>query len=428
VPVNVGYLVDGELPIPDGSSPLLLEIGASDRNTMDVEVLPRRGFEQAFLVTAEPLIDKYARGLTRSRRADKSEDRAEPMGQQHERGFILPLAISPAPASGHEVVLSPGHSDRRAFNGHKQSGVGNGTTTTSGSGELKAFNVGANAGCASLATLATKTGKQAASFGGWCSKKGLSQRYVWTVPLSQMLTWIGKQRVVDFVKIDAQGMDLEVVKSGGELLRSHVRRIGLEVVSDDCNVLYEHQPKCSAVTSALAELGFEPYTPVPCTPPIARGRANHYCELEILYVNTGLRLAEGAAFDADANATKVYLDHHRAHLNWCAGVYQIEEYHPMLARYKAGLAAGVPDARDANATMLAATAYGKMNVEYFSEAHPTGTPYAAGRPYLCPQSCFLNGHKKIPMHSAAANSTHMLGYTWPVVMLKHNKHMRCPWW
>ena len=25
-----------------------------------------------------------------------------------------------------------------------------------------------------------------------------------------MLTWIGKQRVVDFVKIDAQGMDLEV--------------------------------------------------------------------------------------------------------------------------------------------------------------------------------------------------------------------------
>ena len=179
VPVNVGYLVDGELPIPDGSSPLLLEIGASDRNTMDVEVLPRRGFEQAFLVTAEPLIDKYARGLTRSRRADKSEDRAEPMGQQHERGFILPLAISPAPASGHEVVLSPGHSDRRAFNGHKQSGVGNGTTTTSGSGELKAFNVGANAGCASLATLATKTGKQAASFGGWCAADGAAESGGW---------------------------------------------------------------------------------------------------------------------------------------------------------------------------------------------------------------------------------------------------------
>ncbi len=429
VPVNVGFLVDGELPIPEDSSPLLLEIGASDRNTMDVEVLPYPGFENAFLVTAEPLVDKYARGLTRSRRADKSEDRAEPLGQQHERGFILPIAVSPiaGAAGAQELQLTAGNVDRRANHGARHGGVA-ANATSSGKGELKAFNVGGNAGCASLATLASKTGKNAASFGSWCSKKGLSQRFVWTVPLAQILGWIGRERIVDFVKIDAQGMDLQVVRSGGALLRTNVRRLGLEVVADDCNVLYEAQPRCSEVTATLAALGFEPYTPVPCTPPINRGRPNHYCELEILFVNTALRQSEGAAFDANANATKVYTDHHKAHLNWCVGVYHPDEFKRLVGRLRTGLADAPPDGRDANATVLAATAYGKMNVEYFSEASPYGSTSSLGRPYLCPQACFLLGSKGLAYHSTGANATHMLGYSWPTVMLKQNKHMRCPWW
>ena len=49
---------------------------------------------------------------------------------------------------------------------------------------------------------------------------------MWSEPLEQVLRWI--DRPVDFVKIDAQGMDLEVVRSGGARLPS-VRRISMEV-------------------------------------------------------------------------------------------------------------------------------------------------------------------------------------------------------
>ena len=62
-PMQVGMLLDGALPIPVDATPILLEIGSSDRNTMDVEVLPK--IPNAFLVTAEPLIEKYSRALGR---------------------------------------------------------------------------------------------------------------------------------------------------------------------------------------------------------------------------------------------------------------------------------------------------------------------------------------------------------------------------
>ena len=41
----------------------IVEIGASDRNTLDQELLPRR--PDLFLITLEPVIDKYARALAR---------------------------------------------------------------------------------------------------------------------------------------------------------------------------------------------------------------------------------------------------------------------------------------------------------------------------------------------------------------------------
>ena len=97
-------------------------------------------------------------------------------------------------------------------------------------------------------------------------------------------------------------------------------------------------------------------------------------------------------------------------------------------------ARGAADARDVNATTIASAGAGAMAIEYLNAVHPSGVAQADGRPYLCPQSCFLMGAKLDehgrpkfgPLHSARANATHMLGYTWPVVM--RHKEMRCPWW
>ena len=69
VPVQVATLIDGRLPIPVGADKVFLEVGSSDRNTLDTELLPAH--PDGFLVTCEPLLDKYARAL--SRRAPQSE-------------------------------------------------------------------------------------------------------------------------------------------------------------------------------------------------------------------------------------------------------------------------------------------------------------------------------------------------------------------
>ena len=115
-PVQIAWLHDGYLPIPENSNLVFLEIGSSDRNTMDAELLPQ--LPNAFLVTAEPLLDKYARALGRRRPASRVHDALEPLGQHHDRGFVLPVAV--APISG------------------------------DGDGELREFRVGPNSGCSSL--------------------------------------------------------------------------------------------------------------------------------------------------------------------------------------------------------------------------------------------------------------------------------------
>ena len=137
-------------------------------------------------------------------------------------------------------------------------------------GQIRELKVGPNAGCSSLRL--PNRGRHGGAdrgkaFGAWCDTTGHGAwkkgRQVWAVPMRKLLEWIG--RPVDFVKVDAQGMDLEVFKSGGQML-SHVRRVQLEVISDDCKPVYQHQPTCSTVVEELRMLGFVPLTPLPCTP------------------------------------------------------------------------------------------------------------------------------------------------------------------
>ena len=79
---------DGSLAgVPEGAH-LVLEIGANTRNTLDRELLPQR--PDAFLITFEPLLDKYAALLARNSRPDTRAT----LGAHHPRGLVLPFAVS----------------------------------------------------------------------------------------------------------------------------------------------------------------------------------------------------------------------------------------------------------------------------------------------------------------------------------------------
>ena len=48
----------------------------------------------ALLVTCEPMLEKYARAIARRRNTSAVRDAAEPLGQHHDRGIVLPLAVA----------------------------------------------------------------------------------------------------------------------------------------------------------------------------------------------------------------------------------------------------------------------------------------------------------------------------------------------
>jgi hypothetical protein len=94
--VQVAQLVDGHFRIPSSLNitRLLVEIGCSNRNTMDTEELPKH--PDAFLFSFEPLVDKYAALLSRgdARYNRRAADMAVPLGHHHQRGIVLPIAVA----------------------------------------------------------------------------------------------------------------------------------------------------------------------------------------------------------------------------------------------------------------------------------------------------------------------------------------------
>ena len=246
--LQLAALEDGVLPIPSNFS-VAIEIGASDRNTLDAELLSTN--REYFVLALEPLVDKYARGLSRSRAW--MGDHFQPLGYHHERGIILPFAVADVPTGGASLKI----------------------------------NVGANAGCSSTLPLDRKSDRLK-----WCTQVK-ERRDVPAVPLEDVLGWLGPRRV-PFLKVDAQGVDLSAVLSARARL-AQIERFQLEVIADDCSGLYENQPKCTEVLARAAEVGFVPATDVFCTPRGAarsrRWRTTSWgCELEVVFVRKGLRM------------------------------------------------------------------------------------------------------------------------------------------
>ena len=129
-------------------------------------------------------------------------------------------------------------------------------------------------------------------------------------------------RSVDFIKVDAQGLDLQIIESAGSLL-DRVKGFSIEVRTDGCGPLYTGQPECSKVVQRAAELGFvlagdsAADAPPPCAPKFAlnpRYRATAFaCELEMLFVRPGTPVLDSL------------WQYHQLKLNGCDELYRNED-------------------------------------------------------------------------------------------------------
>ena len=84
----------------------------------------------------------------------------------------------------------------------------------------------------------------------------LETRRVPTVTLAVVLRdWLGGQPV-EFMHIDVQGAELDVLRSGGRHLARQVRSLMVEVPAPGCATLTKGAPNCSEVFAAIEELDF----------------------------------------------------------------------------------------------------------------------------------------------------------------------------
>ena len=184
---------DGSLLIPPRYSTVVLEIGANSRNTLD-QILDRNISSpnaHAFLLTFEPLLDKFATLLARNSRADVRTE----LGFHNARGIALPFAVSHVGRDGWADLKISGKMD----------------------------------GCASLLHVAANY------FSSHCTNTSgvLETRRVPAISLRRVLsTLIPSSRSVAFAKIDAQGADVALLRAAGAEALERIHAVQVEVVRD----------------------------------------------------------------------------------------------------------------------------------------------------------------------------------------------------
>ena len=176
-----------------------------------------------FLVSFEPLLDKYGQLLSFA----SHEQWFVNLGLQHPRALVLPYAVD-ACETGRAV-----------------------------------FHVTFVDGCSSLLqpTADFRERNRASSstaWPEWVERECAALKESRVVPCVSLQTvlgeWLGS-RPVARMKVDAQGMDLQVVKSAGALL-AQLRYVILEAQSPLAAPLYQGQVLCPEVLSSMRSLGF----------------------------------------------------------------------------------------------------------------------------------------------------------------------------
>lgn len=215
--------VHGKLELPSGIRSVIYEIGCSDRDTVDEKWIDY--FPRSYLISFEPLIEKYAALLARgnTRYHGDKLDRAVPLSHHHKRGIVLPLAVAPSVAP-------------------------NGLST---------MTIGAMAGCSSVMAVNRK-----AQWGHGC-KESIERRTVPTINVSAALALTTLP--ISLLKVDAQGLDFRLVRALSVRELQRIRSIDLEVRGTEwpgppprkqCEPLYEGQETCEEVVAYMASRGF----------------------------------------------------------------------------------------------------------------------------------------------------------------------------
>lgn len=213
-----------------GAAPalLFLEVGANaydlERNHLAVLLRDNAG---GFVISFEPLLDKYAGLLVKH---GGMADAAAKLGLHHRRGLALPFAVG-----------CPGNAPSAVLNVAKMDGCSSIRAPTEREG------------------FASRNGEEGGvSWSGWVETLCLNMNEQRTVPCVSLETVISDWlhgRAIARLKIDAQGSDLEVVRSAGSM-SDRVHFVTMEVVHDSAVALYEGQQKCSAVMREMRGLGF----------------------------------------------------------------------------------------------------------------------------------------------------------------------------
>jgi len=215
--VQAATLRNRVLVVPENTTDVILEIGCSDRNTADDEVLPTS--KHSFLLAFEPLLDKYALLLAKGthRYHGGAKDRAVPLGHHHQRGVILPLAVSQ-----HGGPLT--------------------------------FHVNEIAGCSGLKAVALEN--------HFACKHALETRHVPSISLEAALGLVPSHLPISLLKIDAEGVDFNVLATTPATVLRRVRHLHFEFHIGDadssglCPGLYAGLPRCEEILAHMSLVGF----------------------------------------------------------------------------------------------------------------------------------------------------------------------------
>ncbi|CAE7575529.1 unnamed protein product [Symbiodinium necroappetens] len=204
-----------------------LEVGANnfelERKDLDLLLSDRAG---GFLISFEPLLDKYGHLLSFRR-----DQYFVNLGLQHPRALALPYAVDACPMGQAVFHVTPVDGCSSLLVPAEQFQSRNQESLESGRG-----------------TSWPKWVEQECSV--------LKERRV--VPCVSLRTVLGdwlQGRPVARVKVDAQGMDLQVVRSAGDFV-TQLLFVKLEVQSLRAAPLYEGQVFCPEVLSSMKSLGF----------------------------------------------------------------------------------------------------------------------------------------------------------------------------
>jgi hypothetical protein len=200
-----------------------IEVGSNSRNMLRDDPSMTAAFAKgAVLLSFEPLLDKYAVLMSQY---GGTADTHRKLGFQHDRGLVFPFAVG-----------------------------------CEGSAE---FHVAHVDGCSSVLPMAEETfkadQKAAEKWPGWVAEncaKANETRVVPCVSLEQVIgEWLGGKDITH-AKVDAQGFDLNVVKSAGKHINK-LKSVHMEVQCDTAAMLYKGQPNCTSVYAEMTNLGFQ---------------------------------------------------------------------------------------------------------------------------------------------------------------------------